>query len=387
MNKADFHQISLEDLRLGSPVPWDIFDASERLLARKGFIPQSEKQLESLIERGLFADAEEYRKLHLIKIVLSEVQIKPQHRVLTMMSEAHNLIQSITLGIVAEAPLPNTSSEVMKVVNILYEAITLNSDIALACILFKQIPEGYSNRHLMDAAILSIIVARSMQIPMTEIESIAAAALTMNIGMLRLQEDLQNRAEPPTEEELKLIRKHPELSVSLLMEAGVTDALWLSNVLNHHEHIDGGGYPRGVIGDDIPEGGKIIALADRYTAMISPRKFRKAIHPTQALRTMLIDSGKASDTRVTNIFIKELGIYPPGCSVKLACGEIAIVLFKGVTATTPVVQTIRDQYGDPMPYPYNRNTTTERYAIKEGIQLEPKDIPFTMQQIWGGHAT
>lgn len=72
MNKIDFHKISLDDLRIGSPILWDIYDASERLLARKGFVPQSEKQLETLVERGLFADEEEYRKSHLTNDVLTD---------------------------------------------------------------------------------------------------------------------------------------------------------------------------------------------------------------------------------------------------------------------------------------------------------------------------
>jgi HD-GYP domain-containing protein (c-di-GMP phosphodiesterase class II) len=304
-----------------------------------------------------------------------------------MIGKALSIIQNITLGIVAHAPMENAPAEVMKVVGILNDAITTNPDIALACILFKQTAEGYSNRHLMDAAILSIMVARSMQISTSEAESIAAAALTMNIGMLRLQEDLQNRAEPPTDEERLLIRKHPELSASLLKDAGVIDPLWLACVLSHHENVDGSGYPTGITVDSISDGAKIIAVADRYTAMIAPRKFRKAIHPTQALRNLLIDGGKTNDEKITAFFIKELGIYPPGCCVKLVSGETAIVMFKGITATTPAVQAIRNQLGDELPYPENRNSGTERFAIKEGVLLEAKEIPFTMQQIWGAHAT
>jgi HD-GYP domain-containing protein (c-di-GMP phosphodiesterase class II) len=387
MSKIDFHKISLEVLQIGRPILWDIYDASERLLARKGFVPQSEKQLESLVERGLFASAEEYRKSQLTHDVVTEVEKKPQHHVLSMIGKALSIIQNITLGIVAHAPMENAPAEVMKVVGILNDAITTNPDIALACILFKQTAEGYSNRHLMDAAILSIMVARSMQISTSEAESIAAAALTMNIGMLRLQEDLQNRAEPPTDEERLLIRKHPELSASLLKDAGVIDPLWLACVLSHHENVDGSGYPTGTTVDSISDGAKIIAVADRYTAMIAPRKFRKAIHPTQALRNLLIDGGKTNDEKITAFFIKELGIYPPGCCVKLVSGETAIVMFKGITATTPAVQAIRNQLGDELPYPENRNSGTERFAIKEGVLLEAKEIPFTMQQIWGAHAT
>jgi len=387
VSKADFHKISLEDLALGNPVLWDIYDASKRLLVRKGFIPQSERQLETLIERGLLVNAEEYRQSHSASDASVVISTQVQHRVLTNMAHAHNIIQNITLGIVAQAPLENSPAEVMKVVRILDAAISTNPDIALACILFKQTAEGYSNHHLMDAAILSMIVAKAMQLPAEEVESIAAAALTMNIGMLRLQEDLQNRAEPPTVEERELIRYHPEISVSLLEQAGVTDALWLACVLNHHEHVDGSGYPAGLTADQTPNGAKIIAIADRYTAMISPRKLRQAIHPAQAIHSLLMDRDKRCDAKITACFIKELGLYPPGSCVKLANKEIAVVLFNGLTATTPAVQSIKDALGDALPFPVNRNTTLERFAVTEGVLLEAKDIAFTMQQIWGGQAS
>jgi hypothetical protein len=158
-------------------------------------------------------------------------------------------------------------------------------------------------------------------------------------------------------------------------------------VADHHENMDGSGYPSGKTGDDIPEGAKIIAMADRYTAMIAPRKYRKAMHPSRALRTMLIDGGKTCDARIAAYFIKELGIYPPGACVKLVNSESGIVMRKGFSAMAPAVLVIKNQYGTPLPFPQKRDTELERFAIKEPIQLEPDDIPFTMQQLWGGEAT
>lgn len=387
MTQADFHKISLKDLQIGNPVLWNVYDANGRLLARIGFVPQSEKQLETLIERGLFVDEEEYRKSGSQSHAIKNTNKKIGHHVLSKMGNALNIIQNVNLGVLANAPLPKISEMVMNVVDVLNEAVTSNPDIALACIHFKQTPEGYANRHLIDTSILSIMVARSMQLPTTEVESIGAAALTMNIGMLFLQEDLQNRTTPPTEEERELIRKHPELSVSLLKEAGVTNSSWLSHVLNHHEQLDGSGYPAGISGDSIPDGAKIIALADRYTAMIAPRKIRKAIHPAQALGSLLVDNDKLFDAKITTFFIKALGMYPPGCCVKLASGETAVVLNKGSSTTTPGVMVIQNIHGDALRYPEFRKTETERFAIKEGALLDINDIPFTSHQIWGAEAT
>lgn len=387
MNDADFHKISLADLQIGNPILWNVYDANGRLLARVGFIPQSERQLETLIERGLFVDVEEYKNSNASNHYHKDTNTKIEHHVLGQMGNALSIIQNVTLGVVANAPLPDIPEMVMKVAGILHETITTNRDIALACIHFKQTPEGYSNRHLIDTAILSMIIASTMQLPVAEVESIAAAALTMNIGMLHLQEDLQNRAEPPTDEERVLIRMHPELSVTLLKEAGVTNPAWLDHVLKHHEYFDGSGYPAGISGNNISIGTKIIALADRYTAMIAPRKFRKAIHPAQALGSLLVDNDHIFDAKITTFFINTLGMYPPGCCVKLASGEIAVVTSNGITTTTPTVKAIKNIFGNALPYPEYRESTTEQFAIKEGALLDIKDIPFTMEQLWGAGAT
>jgi HD-GYP domain-containing protein (c-di-GMP phosphodiesterase class II) len=388
MSNSDFHKISLKDVRIGSPILWNVYDANGRLLARIGFVPQSEKQLETLIECGLFADAGEYKKTNTTKHLLKAINKKPEHHVLSLMGNALGILQNVTLGFVAHAPIPDIPEVVMQVVGILNETITTQPDIALACIHFKQSAEGYANRHLIDAAILSIMVARAMQLPTSEVESIAAAALTMNIGMLILQEDLQNRAEPPTYAERVLIRKHPELSVVLLKEAGVNNPIWLAHVLSHHEHFDGSGYPAGLSAEKIADGAKVIALADRYTAMIAPRKFRKAIHPVQALHSLVMDNDKNFDPKITAFFSDVLGTYPPGSCVKLASGEVAVVMSKGnPTATTPSVKVIKNPLGEALPYPEYRKTGTEQFAIKEEALLEAQDIPFTMEQLWGLEAT
>jgi hypothetical protein len=113
----------------------------------------------------------------------------------------------------------------------------------------------------------------------------------------------------------------------------------------------------------------------------------QAIHRAQAIPNLLLDRDKAGDAKITACFINQLGIYSPGSCVKLANKEIAVVLFNGLAATTRAVQAIHDAFADAMPFPVNRNTGMERFAVKEGVLLEAKDIAFTMQQIWGGQAT
>jgi hypothetical protein len=86
-------------------------------------------------------------------------------------------------------------------------------------------------------------------------------------------------------------------------------------------------------------------------------------------------------------FIRTLGIHPPGAMVRLDCGEIAVVSKRGQRGDTAGVHSLLTQSGYPLPYPYKRETSNERYAIREPLQVKNEDIPFNMQQIWGKAAS
>jgi HD-GYP domain-containing protein (c-di-GMP phosphodiesterase class II) len=104
-----------------------------------------------------------------------------------------------------------------------------------------------------------------------------AAALTMNIGMLSLQEVLYQQEKDLTSEQKQLIDSHPAQSVVMLHEAIVTDRLWLKCVLAHHEKIDGTAYPNQLSGEQYYEETQLITLADQYCARLSPRAYRQPL--------------------------------------------------------------------------------------------------------------
>jgi len=277
--------------------------------------------------------------------------------------------------------------KVLAIIGLIQEAIKTSPDITLACILFGQKAEGYAIRHCVDCAIISFMLASSLGKPDSEVMTIACAALTMNISMLTLQGQLQDREAGPTDEETILIKQHPEMSAKILQQSGVNDAAWLSALLHHHENVDGTGYPYGKTGENIPDNAKLISLADRYTALLSPRAYRKATLPSEALGKLLIDRGKGVDATFAAHFIRILGIYPPGAFVKLRNGEIGVVSHRSINGSALVVHALIGPFGLPLPYPHKRETNNERYEIREPLHVNQADIPFSMKQIWGTEAS
>ncbi len=380
MNKKQ--SLTACDIALGEVLRWDVYDANENLLLRKGFIVASVRQLEALLERGLFVDAEEYAKSQPGRENASDNQSeKPS--ALRSISQAHEKLAQLIGEFptrLAECGLP---SRIHEIAGLIQNAISINPDLTLSSMLFMQKSEGYAIRHSIDAAIISYMLGRSLQRSEPDSIAIACAALTMNISMLPLQETLQNREGGITEDESALIRQHPEKSVEMLLTAGVKDDEWLSCVLHHHENVDGSGYPSGKTDSEISENAKIISLSDRYTSMLSPRRFRKAILPNEALRNILLDRGKGVDAVLAAHFIRIMGVYPPGTFVKLRSGEIAVISHRGKNNAAPIAHALIGPFGAPLPYPHKRETNHDRYEIREAMHADQIEIPFNMQQIWG----
>lgn len=268
----------------------------------------------------------------------------------------------------------------------LIAAVDRNRDIALACILLNQTAGHYAIRHGVDTAVVAILIARSLEEMPEEVLTITAAALTMNVGMLQRQEQLQARMDAISQQEQAFIHGHPQAGVDMLKQAGIKNPDWLSYVLLHHENEDGSGYPFGKAAHEIPLNVKIISLADRYCARVSLRNYRKSLLPKAALSDILLADNNNIDPMLTACFIRELGTYPTGTFVRLESGELGVVTGCSTNATAPLVHVLLGADGVPLPTPLRRATMRPRYAVRELISEEPAALRVDMQQLWGAEA-
>lgn len=377
MNKR---RISMHDMVLGEPLQWDVYDTTGHLLLGRGYVIDNAHQLESLVERGLFIDLphKQTETPHAV------AQVRELPSVLRFINLAHKRLEGLLFGLHTEA---YAQAKILEVAKTVIYATNLNPDIAVACILLNQSVSSYAGRHSMDTAVVALLVAQVMKKSTEEILTIVAAALTMNIGMLRQHDHFQDKQGPLTDKELELIKKHPEESVRLLQQAGINNPDWLTYVLQHHENEDGSGYPGGLSGQAIAQNAKIISLADRYCARVTGRTYRQPLLPSAALRGLFVEDSKTIDTHLAPYFIHELGMYPPGTYVRLHNGEIGVVTRKGKQASTPVVHALIGPRGALLSFPIQRDTAKELFAIREALHPEQADVRFSMQQLWGKEAS
>ncbi|MFZ3003527.1 MAG: HD domain-containing phosphohydrolase [Undibacterium umbellatum] len=370
-------RIGMSDIVIGQALPWDVYGSDGSLLLRKGFIVTSPNQVSALIERGLFADTGK-----------SDAGLR-DGRTVEKASEAPSVVRTINAvraelrrlvyNLATEADVP---AQLISLTKKMGAAVFMAPDVALGCILLNQ-DDNYGPRHSVDTAVVSLLIARTLKKPADEMLMLGAAALTMNVAMLRQQEKLQEKSETLSASEQQLISEHPETAVRMLRAAGVDNEDWLSWVLHHHENEDGSGYPEKKSSADIPQNAKIISLADRYCARVCARSYRKSMLPNAALRDILVEGKSKIDPMLVTVFIKELGTYPIGTFVKLESGETAVVTGKGATTTTPLVHALLGPRGTPLSMPIRRDTQKPLMGIREVLHRDQVPVKFTMRHLWG----
>lgn len=361
-------RITASELAIGTVLTRDISDVTGRLLARRGESISSRAQINTLLEHGLFIEAE------------SPGPVVPRSTsAVVLVLEARRRLE---LACSFEAPAASFKQQILDVRRLIAEACTLSREVSLATVLLQR--QGrYSIRHSVDVAIACQVVGASISLGEPDLTSSVAAALTMNISMLKLQDTLHEQHEPLTDVQREKVQAHPAKGEALLRELGVDDEAWLHAVLCHHEAIDGTGYGRPEKGGEVPIPAQFISLADVYSARISSRATRGALRPSTALKALFLDHGKKVRNGLASQFIKAVGVFPPGTPVRLQNGEIGIVTRRGESASTPQVCAVVRSGGTPHLAPVMRDTSDSLYAVCEVLDWSNLGAPPSMESVWG----
>jgi HD-GYP domain-containing protein (c-di-GMP phosphodiesterase class II) len=331
-------------------LPFNIRDHDGTLLLARGHVVDSVPQMLALMERGALVDIAELRRTE-DRVRNARPDELPGLWSQCLDELAHTLRNSAHDGFL------NTLESATPAVLALVER---DKDLAIFQVLRQDgnAHVQYGVNHSTHAAITGYLVAQRLGWSADEAQRTFKAALTMNIAMLELQGQLAVQATPPTPEQRDAIRAHPSLGRMMLEMSGVSDGDWLSAVDQHHESPDGQGYPMG-----LRETGDIAALvrrADIYTAKLSPRGTRSAMAADKAGRMIFMqDPGHP----MTAALVKEFGVYPPGCWVRLMSGETGLVVRRGATVMTPIVAALTSPTGQTLAQPLRRDTAQPGFAV------------------------
>ncbi|RFA32358.1 hypothetical protein CAL65_19945 [Alkalilimnicola ehrlichii] len=199
--------------------------------------------------------------------------------------------------------------------------------------------------HSLNVCLMTLAFGRYLGLDRDELEQAALGALLHDIGKLHTPLDILNKPGALSSEEFAVLRRHPEDGYRLLRECRQLPPIALSVVRDHHERVDGSGYPRGLCGSRIHTAVMVTAVADVYEAITSDRCYRSAMTPQQAVR-ILQAGAKHYGRDLIQEFVHFLGVYPDGSLVELTSGALAVVIRRQRLSTeAPVVLQLREPDG------------------------------------------
>lgn len=372
-------EIKSSEIRIG-PVLRDIYNSNGRLLIKQGFVIESNHQIRSLLSRGVFYSKNNYSKKdkpHPSNNFFTETV---SNNPLTILENIASKLVLLFAAVTEKES--NFTQKTMMIVDEIQLACDTNIDASLASIL---VLDGFSSsiKHSIDVAVLTEVIARKSAIEKQERRSMVAAALTMDLSTIELQEQLNQIDSLMGAEQKKSIFRHPEKSLHILEQAGVKDALWLKCVLEHHENKDGSGYPHHISAEQLSYHSQVISISNQYCARISPRGYREPTLHKNTLRQIFLDQGVKIDGKLEKLFIKQLGIYPLGSIVRLENQEIGQVFSQGKSLLTPIVYAQYKPGIGNYQRPVMRDTCQEGYEVIEVLKHGHKEITFDKKVIWG----
>lgn len=336
------NRLKASQIKLGLAIPWSLFDTRGNMLLSEGHVIETEEQVERLISREAYyylgPDITRY------KPISHQVVSWSSFRVVT------HLIERIeTTFTLATSPdkAQTFVRKVMRLATDIQSVCSENPNAMLGtCQLMLEAPTVVM--HALQSAITCEIAAFRMGFGVLDRLPLIAAALTQNLSVLELQKRLAEQQTELTEEQRNSIHEHPRASVELLSSHGVTDKRWLTAVLQHHERLDGSGYPEGLKEDRISEHARLLAIVDSYVAMTRPRTYRHPLRTKSAMNEIFKQRGKAIDAKVARRFLNLMGLFAPGSLIRLNSGAIAIISASGENLETAFITIIADQQGAPL---------------------------------------
>lgn len=366
--------LNFNAIRLGHPLPFPLRGGNGVLLAQKGYVIPTREALDVLLARGMQ-----------LCVDTDEAGDNPA----LYLSQQRGLRSTpVPEGVLDDSPpdwleLQVRATQLLRTPQVahftrrfehlhdeLARHVRRTPDAALLALIHLSSDETrmYSATHALLVSAACMVTARDvLRWPEDDIARLGRAALSMNVGMTALQDTLAQQTTPLRTEQVEEIGSHSDRSEALLRGAGVDDPVWLEAVLSHHHRRPGRLADKSLA----QQMARLIQRADLFAARIAPRASRAPLPATAAMQASYFDEERHMDEAGAAL-IKGLGIYAPGSFVRLASNEVAIVVRRGATATTPRVSVLLNRHGMPAGEAMQRDTAQIMFKIVGN--LTPREV-------------
>ncbi|WP_227937384.1 HD-GYP domain-containing protein [Alkalihalobacillus deserti] len=234
------------------------------------------------------------------------------------------------------------SKDFSKVIKAILSDIKENEN-ALTILSDMFVYDSYIFTHSLNVTVYTLGLAVELGFNDKQMMDIGMGALLHDVGKMAIPVEVLNKPGRLNDEEFSIIQTHAKAGFDMLRNAPNLSLLTAHCAYQHHERLDGTGYPQGLKDNQIHYYAKIMAIADVFDAVTSNRIYRKSMLPHEGLELLYAGVGKQFDKTLVEAFRRTIAVYPAGLKVKLSDGRMAIVVKQNKQLSThPVVRIIEE---------------------------------------------
>ena len=242
--------------------------------------------------------------------------------------------------------------------NKLVESVDRSPD-ALLCLTKIREKDDYLLEHSLNVAILLANFGKYLGMSEEEVQDLSYAGFLHDLGKIKIPDEILHKPGRLTESEMEVMKGHVKHGVDYLESMDIAAPL-VQAISEHHERLDGFGYPAGKKGDAISKAGRMLAIADMYDALTADRVYKPGMSSQKAFSILMSDAPSRLDKALVQQFIMCLGVYPVGSLVLLSNERLAMVLEQKDSPLTPVVKVF--------------------YSVRNSHYLTPRDIDLSVDK-------
>ena len=280
-----------------------------------------------------------------------------------------SLLASVEKGQPFDEAIPKAFSQK------LVESINRNPD-ALLCLTQIREKDDYLLEHSLNVAILLANFGQFIGMDEAQVNDLAYAGFLHDMGKIRIPGEILHKPGRLTDDEMDIMKQHVVFGVQALEDAKIAPFL-INIVSEHHERLDGKGYPAGKAETQISREGRMLAIADMYDALTAQRCYKAGMPSQKAMKLLLQGAPHQLDSQLVQMFIKCMGVYPVGSLVKLSNNKLAMVAEQTASPLTPIVKVFYSVTGDHFLEPKDLNLAHEKHlSIESSVLASDYKIDF-----------
>lgn len=330
-------KVDIQDAQPGMILAREIISYAGIILLASGVVLTQDylDKLSSMQVSSLFIEDPLYEGIAAPEYISSELQQRTLAVLTKTMNDLHNK-GTFTVRAIAKLAIE------------LVEEVIRGPEVAI-CLTSIHSHNNTTFTHSLNCAIYAILLGRFSNLSRSKLTELASGALLHDVGKNEISSELLNKPGKLNMDEFELLKNHAQWGFEKLR----TQRWELSSVIahmawQHHERIDGLGYPRGLQGENILYPARIIAIADVYEAITADRPYRPALNPKQASEIMQEGLGSHLDSQLGQCFLTKVAFYSPGTAIIISTGQTALIVsIPPNHPNRPVIRIVTDPDGQP----------------------------------------